>query len=128
MGQISGAGWRPIKLHDLLYVRGPMSAVTSRRFELILGDGLDDEKVATAVEAAAELDAGTANIASIEAAVHDRLEAMGLHHSREWFRGGATLLISTARAVIAEQFAVPFHGHHSMRRLVASWNKEAGLA
>jgi hypothetical protein len=128
MSHYRSAGWRAIKLHDVIYVRGPMSVVTMRHMNVLEGDDADIEKSVAAFHKALELDEDTVHIVTVEAAVHARFKELGLHHSREWFRGGPSLLIATARQTISEKFGVPHFNHSSMRRMVATWGKEAGLA
>lgn len=125
--QFRNSSWKAPKVHEVLYVRGPNSTVTQRRFEMLLGDGTDPELEAKALDEAADLDKETAHIVQVEKAIHWKLKGLGLHHAREWFRGGPEFLVKTAREVIADQFDVPCYGHNSMRRLAATWSKEAGI-
>lgn len=128
MGQFRGSSWKPVKLHEVLYVRGPCCFVAMRRFDTMLAHGLDDETTARAHDELQDFNAETAHIVDVEAAIHRKLKELGLHHSREWFVGGVERLVSVSRQVIAEAFEVPCYGHNSMRRLAATWVKEAGLA
>lgn len=127
MAQFRGSSWKPVKLHEILYVRGPCSFVAMRRFNTILRQGCDEETDARASQALDDFNEEAAHIVDIESAIHDKLKEMGLHHSREWFFGGAERLVSVARQVITDAFSVPCYGHNSMRRLAATWSKEAGL-
>lgn len=127
MTQFRNAGWREPKIHELLYVRGPMSAITQRRISVLSGQHPDIEKSVEAFHKACELDEDTAHIVKVEAAVHAKLKAEGLHHSREWFIGGRDRLVSSAKGVIDAEFGVPCYTHNSMRRLALTWAKEAGM-
>lgn len=123
IGGIQNSNWRKVIAYEILHVKSRIDIAAERRFKMALSSSDDD----CAAEIISNANQEVSNILRIEQAVHAECKRQGLHHSREWFRGGVDRLTGIAKAVIRDVFDAEYFTNASMLRMAKTWKKEAGL-
>lgn len=105
------ANWRPMGLHEILFIRRTLGEIKMRRLTCGLDpmEGFEDDSL---------------NILTIESSVHRSLKDAGMHVSGEWFSGPIADIIRIAKSTLAD-LEIEFDTCSAMSRRLRMWKIEA---